>query len=264
MDIRDIARLSGYGVGTVSRVLNGHPNVSDRARKKVLAVVEEQGYEPNGNARYLKAQARTPIAIFVKGSRNMLFFELLEEIEFRLAAFGEDAQVNYLDEDENEVKRALDFQRIRNPKGIIFLGGDHDYFKESFAEVTAPSVLITNSAAGLGFPNLSSVRTDDAAAARCAIDELVGAGHKRIGIVGGNCVSGQISGVRANAADADELGRYGLEFDFDRDIAPATTRWTMAIWQSSTCSGAHPTSPRCSPCPMSSRWGASVLPRIWG
>ena len=100
MDIRDIARLSGYGVGTVSRVLNGHPNVSNRARKKVLAVVEEQGYEPNGNARYLKAQARTPIAIFVKGSRNMLFFELLEEIEFRLAASGEDAQVNYLDEDE--------------------------------------------------------------------------------------------------------------------------------------------------------------------
>ena len=112
MDIRDIARLSGYGVGTVSRVLNGHPNVSDRARKKVLAVVEEQGYEPNGNARYLKAQARTPIAIFVKGSRNMLFFELLEEIEFRLAAFGEDAQVNYLDEDENEVKRALDFWAV--------------------------------------------------------------------------------------------------------------------------------------------------------
>lgn len=219
MDIRDIARLSGYGVGTVSRVLNGHPNVSNRARKKVLAVVEEQGYEPNGNARYLKAQARTPIAIFVKGSRNMLFFELLEEIEFRLAASGEDAQVNYLDEDENEVKRALDFQRIRNPKGIIFLGGDPDYFKESFAEVTAPSVLITNSAAGLGFPNLSSVRTDDAAAARCAIDELVGAGHKRIGIVGGNRVSGQISGIRANAA-ADELGRCGLEFDFDRDYCP--------------------------------------------
>lgn len=44
MDIRDIARLSGYGVGTVSRVLNGHPNVSERARERVLAVVAEQGY----------------------------------------------------------------------------------------------------------------------------------------------------------------------------------------------------------------------------
>ena len=39
MDIRDIAALSGYSVGTVSRVLNEHPNVSDRARERILAVI---------------------------------------------------------------------------------------------------------------------------------------------------------------------------------------------------------------------------------
>ena len=40
MTIKDIARLSGCGVGTVSRVLNNHPDVTEKTRQKVLAVVE--------------------------------------------------------------------------------------------------------------------------------------------------------------------------------------------------------------------------------
>ena len=46
MTIKDIARLSGCGVATVSRVLNDHPDVSDETRRKVLAVVEAQGFQP--------------------------------------------------------------------------------------------------------------------------------------------------------------------------------------------------------------------------
>ena len=57
MTIKDIARLSGYGLGTVSRVLNNHPDVSKKARERILAVVHEQGFEPNANAKYLKTQA---------------------------------------------------------------------------------------------------------------------------------------------------------------------------------------------------------------
>ena len=57
MTIKDIARLSGYGLGTVSRVLNNHPDVSKKARERILAVVHEHGFEPNANAKYLKTQA---------------------------------------------------------------------------------------------------------------------------------------------------------------------------------------------------------------
>ena len=70
MTIKDIAKLSGYGVGTVSRVLNNHPDVSERARKKILAVVESQGFEPNSNARHLKMQAPSSIAVLVKGTQK--------------------------------------------------------------------------------------------------------------------------------------------------------------------------------------------------
>lgn len=219
MDIRDIARLSGYGTGTVSRVLNGHPNVSDRARERVLAVVAEQGYEPNSSARYLKSQAKTSIAVFVKGARNQLFADLVERIEARLSAYSENAQAVYLGEDEDEVKRAIAFERTRHPKGIIFLGGDPAFFVESFAEIQTPSVLLTNTAENLGFGNLSSFYTDDAAASKSVIDELVSSGHRRIGIIGGNRTVGQISATRVLAA-FDELLERGIEFDFDRDFEP--------------------------------------------
>ena len=70
MTIKDIARLSGCGVATVSRVLNDHPDVSDETRRKVLAVVEAQGFQPNNNAKHLKQQAGTGITILVKGTQN--------------------------------------------------------------------------------------------------------------------------------------------------------------------------------------------------
>ena len=50
MTIKDIARISGYGIGTVSRVINNQTGVSDAAREKILRVIEENGFEPNVNS----------------------------------------------------------------------------------------------------------------------------------------------------------------------------------------------------------------------
>ena len=47
MTIKDLARLSGYSVGTVSRALNGLPNVSEQARSAILALAQERGYQLN-------------------------------------------------------------------------------------------------------------------------------------------------------------------------------------------------------------------------
>lgn len=89
MTIKDIARLSGYSLGTVSRVLNNHPDVSDKARERVMAVVQEQGFEPNANAKHLKMQAQSSIAVLVKGTQNLLFADLLERVQALLRDSGE-------------------------------------------------------------------------------------------------------------------------------------------------------------------------------
>lgn len=219
MDIRDIARLSGYSLGTVSRVLNGHPNVSDKARMRVLKVVEEVGYEPNSNARFLKMQGRTAIAVFVKGARNLLFADILERIQALLSEADEQADVVYLDEDENEVLYAIHYQQVRHPKGMLFLGGDPAFFKTSFSRVSVPGVLVTNTAAGLAFKNLSSVSTNDVEAAREVVEYLFSRGHRRIGIVGGNRALSQVSGRRLHGAE-EALRAHGIELDYERDYEP--------------------------------------------
>ena len=53
MTIKDLAALTGYAVGTVSRALNDHPNVSEKARKIILKTAEEYGFQLNENAKQL-------------------------------------------------------------------------------------------------------------------------------------------------------------------------------------------------------------------
>jgi LacI family transcriptional regulator len=54
--IQDIALLAGVGPGTVSRVLNDHPNVSAKTRAKVLGVIEKMEYRPSFAARHMRTQ----------------------------------------------------------------------------------------------------------------------------------------------------------------------------------------------------------------
>ena len=219
MDIRDIAERSGYGVGTVSRVINGQPNVSDRARKRILAVMAECGYEPNSNARYLKMRSQTPVAVFVMGVGNRMFDDILGPLQAALAREEEEIVVTYLTGEVNEVRAAIDYQHARHPKGMVFLGGELESFRASFHEVETPSVLVTASAEGLGFANLSSVTIDNVAAARRAVGHLLERGHRRIGIVGGNRASGQIGELRLRGAD-EALRAHGIELDYERDYEP--------------------------------------------
>ena len=215
MTIKDIARMSGVGVATVSRVLNDHPDVSEETRRRVLAVVAEQNFQPNTNARRLKQQTSASIAIIVKGTMNMLFADLVERCQQLLQDAERDAAVYYLDEDANEVAYALQLCRERKPLGVMFLGGDLEFFQAAFGQITVPCVLLTNSARELPFPNLSSLTTDDEEAAYQAVRYLALQGHREIGLLGGNWSCTQIGYRRVQGCQRafDELG---LPFDARR------------------------------------------------
>ena len=185
MTIKDIAKESGYAVGTVSRVLNNHPDVSEKARKTIMAVVEKHHFKLNSNAKHLKQQASSGIAIIVKGSQNMLFASIVERLQRLLSEKKYASFIYYIGEEENAVERAERVCMERHPLGILFLGSDLEFFKERFDRLEIPCVLVTNSAAELGFDNLSSVSTDDEAGAQAAVAHLLKLGHRNIGILGG-------------------------------------------------------------------------------
>ena len=185
MTIKDIAKESGYAVGTVSRVLNNHPDVSEKARKTIMAVVEKHHFKLNSNAKHLKQQASSGIAIIVKGSQNMLFASIVERLQRLMSEKKYAPFIYYIGEEENEVERAERVCLERHPLGILFLGSDLEFFKERFDRLEIPCVLVTNSAAELGFDNLSSVSTDDESGAQAAVEHLLKLGHRNIGILGG-------------------------------------------------------------------------------
>ena len=153
--IKDIAREAGYAVGTVSRVLNNHPDVSQTAREKIMEVVEKHHFELNKNAKHLKQQTSKGIAIIIKGSQNMLFASIVEQMQGMLTDKSLDCLVYYINETENEVETAVRLCAERRPAGIMFLGCNMQYFRDRFAAITVPCVLVTNSAKSLDFLNLS-------------------------------------------------------------------------------------------------------------
>lgn len=219
MTIKDIAQLSGYGIGTVSRVINNHPDVSDKARKRIMEVIEETNFQPNSNAKHLKMRASSSIAIIIKGNQNILFNGILEQIQQLLLKNNEEAVVSYLDEDANEINYATSLCREKNPKGIFFLGGDLEYFERDFKHIHVPCVLLTNSGKDLKFPNLSSLTTDDATASEAVIDYLVDQGHTNIGILGGNLSDTQVSYKRLTGCIAG-FKKHHLDFQQDLQFEP--------------------------------------------
>ena len=216
MTIKDLAAMTGYSVGTVSRALNDHPNVSDTARKAILKAAEEQGFQLNVNAKQLKQATSNNILVIVKGTGNELFAEMLEFIQNLIARTRYQLVVDYQDEDLNEVIRAVQLCREKKPLGILFLGGNAKNFAADFDKIDIPCVEVTNDASALAYPNLSSVTTDDREAARCAIDTLVARGHRKIAIIGGDKTSSDISRLRLEGCQQSFL-EHGIAFDLQRD-----------------------------------------------
>ena len=143
MTIKDLARLSGYSVGTVSRALNGLPNVSEQARSAILALAQERGYQLNTNAKYLKQIHSSGIVAVVTGTSNELFAQMIERIQQMLPTDRYPLTVDYVDENEDPVERALHLSREKKPAGLLFLGGDRRMYAKSFGEITLPSVVLT-------------------------------------------------------------------------------------------------------------------------
>lgn len=152
MTIKDIARISGCSVSTISRVINDRPDVRPETKERVLEVMREAGFVPNTNARQLKIQQSRSLVFVVKGTRNIFFSDFLVQLQRAATLYGYNGIVSYLDENANEIDAAEKILREIKPKGMIFLGGSVANFQKGFANISVPSVLATLVSTSWTFP----------------------------------------------------------------------------------------------------------------
>lgn len=182
LNIKHIAKISGFGVSTVSRVINNHPDVSDKTREKILKVIDEYNYIPNNSARNLKKTETNNIGLLVKGIYNPFFSEIVQIIETRLNDAGYSMIIHYKYDDINDIGAAIQFIKEKRLKGLIYLGGDFNNEDDEQLKYIDTPIVITS-------PNIieeayrktfSSIVIDNKKSAYKAVDYLIKLGHRKI------------------------------------------------------------------------------------
>lgn len=184
VNIKDIAKMSGVGISTVSRVVNNTGTVTDATKAKVLAVIKEHNYIPNSNARNLKIMHSKNIALMVKGITNPFFSNMIKEIERQVNLRGYPLLIQQVEDGVDEISAAIQLVKEKNLCGIIFMGGTYDHSEEKFKQLEVPCVLTTITTTQNVDPTVfSSVVIDDIKEAYKATSYLISLGHTNIGFL---------------------------------------------------------------------------------
>lgn len=125
MNIKDIARLAGVGVSTVSRVINNHPDVKQDTREKIWEIIKEYNYIPNNGARMLKQNHTRYIGVLVKGGFNPFFSEMVKIIGEVIKKSDYTMILQHDDKEEGEdIDSLISFIKKKKLKGDYVLRGE--------------------------------------------------------------------------------------------------------------------------------------------
>lgn len=183
-NIKDVAARANVAPATVSRILNNDPSLSIRAdtRLRVLQCVEELGYRPNHAARSLKVKSTRTIAVVIPSFVFPIHMEIVRGIEHAANRAGYRVLVGSTEhEDENRLSY-LDILGKDRVDGVIIADGFMEDDKIArFARKGVPYVLVSKRR-----ETDSYIVLDDKNGARAAVEQFIGRGHRRIGIISGS------------------------------------------------------------------------------
>lgn len=182
--IKDIAKICGVGVSTVSRAINNHPDINPETKTRILKAIKEHNYIPNNSARNLKRLDAKAIAILVKGITNPFFSEIIRVMESEINKNKYTLVLHHVDDAENEVDVAIQLIKEKRLRGIVFLGGYFSHTEAELLQLQVPFVLSTIDVAGQVKKEVySSVTVDDYSESYKLIRYLCELGHKDIVII---------------------------------------------------------------------------------
>ena len=256
MTIKDIARLCGVSVSTVSRVLNDRPDVSEENRRRVLEVIESSNYIPNNTARDLVKTKSDAIGLVVRGVSNPFYTDIIRAVEDGITAEGFTMVMQQIGTCDDEIKRGAMMEREKRLRGIVFLGGRSDYTPEELTMLNVPFVCCSyaNQYGTLPEGSYASVSIADEEEAYRAVTELYRCGHRRIAALVARTDDRAISQLRYQGY-LRALADCGLPTGggAGRSAPGPLTSGTPTGPRRRGCGGGR-TSRRCFPLPTTWRW----------
>lgn len=214
--IYDVAREANVSMATVSRVVNGNPNVKPATRKKVLEVIDRLDYRPNAVARGLASKKTTTVGVIIPDVSNMFFASLARGIDDVATMYKYNIILANSDGDSVKEVNVLNNLLAKQVDGVIFMGHRiTDEVRGEFSRSKTPVVL-----AGSIDPDqqVGSVNINYKEATKDAISLLVKNGNKKIAFVSGaliDAINGQyrLSGYKEALKENNLDYSEGLVFE---------------------------------------------------
>nr|WP_244375871.1 LacI family DNA-binding transcriptional regulator [Streptomyces ficellus] len=185
--LEEVAARAGVGRGTVSRVINGSPRVSDRAKEAVGRAIAELGYVPDRAARALAGARTDAVALVVPETEARLFAEpyfldIIRGVSTELADADTQLLLTLI-RSGRERQRFAQYLSAQRVDGVLFVSVHADDPLPDLArELGLPAVLNGRRSAG---ERVAYVDSDNVGAGRAAVGHLAGRGRRRIATITG-------------------------------------------------------------------------------
>lgn len=179
--IKDVAKLAGVSVATVSRVINGEENVLPKTKARVDDAIEKLSYAPNLLGRNLRRGSTKSILVLLNTISNPFYSRVVRGIEERAAEDGYSVMLCMTHGDISLEQRAVSLLQTKLIDGAIFLSSEQP--GEQLTEACRGIPVVQACEPQEGFL-AASVSIDNKKAASDAISYLIGRGHREIAFFG--------------------------------------------------------------------------------
>lgn len=208
MTIKDIAKLAGVSVATVSRVINEDPGVADKLRQKVLQAIKDTNYVPNTVGRNLRKSKSDMLLIMLPTLSNPFYSKILKGIEQAASEKGYGVLVSVTHHEVKTEKKYLKMLQMKQVDGVISLFSTLSVEELNSLVMKYPFVQCCEYTEGAQLPY---VMIDNKKAAYEATQYFIAHGHKRIGMISGSFYESSEKAREQGYRDA--LLDAGLAFD---------------------------------------------------